>query len=136
MVPSERGEKNLARLLAGMAPQLLSGEYVFCTLPGSRYGDAAHLEPIAAVTETEGLTLVVPRERAAQAGYACEQVMRCISLTIHSDLEAVGLTAAVSTALAQQGISANVIAAYHHDHVFVPVSSAEQALEVLQALGS
>ena len=33
-----------------------------------------------------------------------------ISLTVHSDLEAVGLTAAFSTALGQAGVSCNVVA--------------------------
>lgn len=133
-MPSDRGEKNLALLLAAMAPRLLPGEFVFCTLPGAGYGDGAHLAPLASFVEEEGLTLVVPGERAAQAGLPCDQPMRCVSLAVHSDLEAVGLTAAISTALAQQGISANVIAAFHHDHVLVPASRAQEALAALQAL--
>ena len=133
-MPFERGERDLALLLTGMAPRLLPGEFVFCTLQGAQYGDGAHLAPLAAFAEEEGLTLVVPEEQAAAAGYSCDQPMRCISLAIHSDLEAVGLTAAVSAALAQQGISANVIAAYHHDHLLVPADRAAEALSVLQEL--
>ncbi len=53
---------------------------------------------------------------------------------MHSDLQAVGLTAAVATALAEAGISCNVVAAAYHDHLFVPVESASQAIAALRTL--
>jgi hypothetical protein len=59
-----------------------------------------------------------------------------ISLTIHSSLAAVGLTAAIASALAEQGISANVVAAYFHDHLFVPWEQRLQAMAVLSALAA
>ena len=136
MAQRGRGELGLATLLAGLSPRLAPGEFVFCTLAGAAYGDAAGLAPLAAFAEEEGLTLVAPLERAAAAGHACDQPMRCITLGVHSSLEAVGLTAAVAAALAARDISANVIAAYHHDHVFVPAARAQEALELLQALSA
>ena len=54
-----------------------------------------------------------------------------ITLRIHSSLEAVGLTAAVATKLAKAGITANVVAAYFHDHIFVPVERADEAVKLL-----
>jgi len=57
-----------------------------------------------------------------------------ITLDIHSSLEAVGLTAAFATALGNEGISANVVAAYYHDHIFVPAVDAGRAVAALQAL--
>ena len=54
-----------------------------------------------------------------------------ITLTIHSALNAVGLTAAVSTALTKHNISCNVVAAYYHDHIFVSIKDTEKAMEVL-----
>ncbi len=57
-----------------------------------------------------------------------------ITLKVNSALEAVGLTAAFSSALGDAGISCNVIAAYHHDHIFVPLQEAQKALEVLEHL--
>jgi len=59
-----------------------------------------------------------------------------ITLQIHSSLSAVGLTAAVSKILADEGISANIVAAYFHDHVFVPSHRADEALLALQQVGS
>ncbi len=125
------GETNLDKLLADMAPELLPGEFVFTTIDGGQYGDLAELSPIASFIEPEGLTLVLPREQAENQDLAFEASFRCITLTIHSSLEAVGLTAAVASKLAQHGISANVIAAYYHDHVFVGSQDAERALVAL-----
>ena len=67
----------------------------------------------------------------AQAGLSPEGPMARITLTIHSALEAVGLTAAVSTALADHGISANMVAGFHHDHIFLPAKDADRALNIL-----
>jgi hypothetical protein len=125
------GEKDLKKLLSSMAPTLLDGEYVFCTFPNAHYGDHSALAPIASFIEPEGLSLVVPKSKAdeQQLSYAC--VFKGITLSIHSSLEAVGLTAAVSRKLTEHGISANVVAGYFHDHIFVPKEHAEKAIEAL-----
>ena len=125
------GEENLDKLLASMSPLLIDGEFVFTTFAAARYGDRAELEPIAAVSEGEGLTLVVPRSKADEHGLGYESVFRGITLKVHSSLEAVGLTAAFSGKLAAYGISANVIAGYFHDHIFVPRDDAGKAMSAL-----
>lgn len=125
---------NLRVLLAKMAPTLQDGQYVFVTVKNGRYGDHARLSPIASFSEPEGLTLVIPQTAADQAGLPYHATFRCITLLVHSSLEAVGLTAAVATKLAQHGISANVIAAYYHDHIFVPSEKAAAALAALREL--
>lgn len=117
-----------------MSPELLEGEYVFCTVKGARYGDYAEAGPIASFTEAEGLTLVLLKDAAEQSGLDWHEEYRCITLGVHSSLQAVGLTAAVAGALAENGISANVIAAYFHDHVFVQSELASRALGILLAL--
>ncbi len=68
---------------------------------------------------------------ALDAGLVFEGAFKQITLTVHSSLDAVGLTAAVSTKLASKGISANVIAAFYHDHIFIPSEKAHQALDAL-----
>ena len=126
------GEKNLQALLENLNPSLRPETFVFCTVPEGAYGDLAELKPMASFQENEGLTLVLSQERADQGGLSYEGTFRCLSLEVHSSLEAVGLTAAVSTTLAKHEISANVIAAYFHDHVFVPSPHAERAMELLE----
>jgi hypothetical protein len=125
------GETNLQVLLADMKPRLRPETFVFCTLPQAAYGDLAHLEPMASFAEDEGLTLVISQERADGEGLEYEGTFRCVSLEVHSSLEAVGLTAAVATALGNHGISANMLAGFFHDHVFVPSDRAELAMTVL-----
>jgi len=129
------GLTDLQRLLAELDPHLQPQAFVFCSIPGAAYGELAALAPVAAVREDEGLTLVLERGSAEQAGLPFEGEFREIVLGAHSSLEAVGLTAAVSGALAAAGISANLVAGLFHDHVFVPSRHAEQAMQVLRALG-
>ncbi len=121
----------LDELLRSIQPQLNAEEYVFCTVPGS-LAQYLELKPIATFAEVEGLTLVLKKMDAQRAGLRFAGSFRQITLTVHSSLAAVGLTAAVSAKLASKGISANVIAAYYHDHIFVPTADSEAALSALQ----
>ena len=57
-----------------------------------------------------------------------------ITLTVHSDLQAVGLTAAVAEVLTKASISCNVVAAAFHDHIFVPADRAADALAELAGI--
>jgi uncharacterized protein len=127
------GIDDLQQLLAGMEPELRDGEFVFCTLANGNIADLVRLDPLWMFREAEGLTLILPRETAEREGLAGAP-MRMITLTVHSSLEAVGLTAAFSTWLAREGIGANVVAAFHHDHIFVPAADAEKAIAALKAL--
>lgn len=123
------GETDLDRLLTGMDPYLRPGEYVFCLAPGGQA--PADVEVQASVVEAEGLSLVLLREDADRLGLAYEYVAAWITLRVHSALAAVGLTAAVSTRLARAGISCNVVAGLHHDHLLVPHGRADEALVAL-----
>ena len=128
------GEKNLANLIKSMAPVLQPQEYVFLTFAGAQYGDRLELNPVAAFAETEGLTLVVPKRSAVKHDLEYNGVFRCITLQVHSSLEAVGLTAAFATQLGSHNISANVIAGFYHDHIFVSVADANRAMTALNEL--
>ncbi|GAA3369195.1 ACT domain-containing protein [Streptomyces antimycoticus] len=125
------GESDLRKLLSGMRPELNPGRYVFTTVEG---GIPSGVTPVVTVAEDEGLTLVVPREEADAAGLAYDYVAGWITLRVHSALEAIGLTAAVSRELADAGLSCNVVAAFHHDHLFVPYEHADRAVAVLESL--
>lgn len=126
------GETNLDVLLQSMEPELVDGEFVFVTLKSKSYGDAADLEPIGMFSEQEGMTLIVPKLKAQAAKVEFESVFKCITLTVHSSLDAVGLTAAFANKLAEYDISANVVAGYYHDHIFVQTQHAEQAIKALK----
>ena len=124
------GITELDTLLKSMSPALSPDEYVFCTVEGV-YGDYAHLKPKASFYEDEGLTLLLTMSAAASAQIPVEATFKMITLTVHSSLEAVGLTAAVSAKLTEWGISANVIAAYYHDHILVQSERADDAMKAL-----
>lgn len=116
-----------------MRPELNPGQYVYCTLP-SRV--PVGLRPVVTVLEPEGQTVVLAREEADALGMPYEYVAAWITLRIHSALEAVGLTAAVATRLAEEGISCNVVAGFHHDHLFVGYADAERAVAALEQLAA
>ncbi|GMG87684.1 ACT domain-containing protein [Biformimicrobium ophioploci] len=124
------GETDLKALLAGLQPELDLAIYVFLTVDGE-YGDHAGLQPLAAFREREGMTLIVPEDKAMARIEPGTPRFRRLTLTVHSSLEAVGLTAAVAGKLADHGISANVVAAYYHDHIFVGAADADRALQLL-----
>lgn len=132
-MPSPVGEVNLQTLLASMRPQFHPAVFVFCTLSYDRLMPSA-ISPMCQFREQEGLTLIVEQAAAEQADLDYTYPCRLITLTVHSSLSAVGLLAAVSQALAEREISANVISAYFHDHIFVPNDRADEALQCLQAL--
>jgi uncharacterized protein len=126
------GETDLAQLLQNMKPERNTGEYVFCGVDS--FEQAAALGPLCLFQEKEGMTVILPREQADAGPLSYSLVCAWITLTVHSSLEAVGLTAAVSQALAEENISCNVVAAYYHDHLFIPVQDAARAMEALTAL--
>jgi hypothetical protein len=126
------GETNLQALLRNMSPVLNDGAYVF-SIVESDIPSGVH--PVVTVREQEGLTLVVEQSEADTAGLSYEYVAAWITLEVHSALEAVGLTAAISKALTDAGISCNVVAGYTHDHLFVPEDRAQDALSALRSLG-
>jgi hypothetical protein len=128
------GERDLTTLLRSMQPEMQEGVFVFCTVPeGTAIPE--NLKPLLVFHESEGTTLVVRREQADAAGLPFQFASRLITLTVHSSLEAVGFLAAITAPLAEAGISVNAVSAFYHDHLFVPVERAEEALLVLQKIG-
>lgn len=128
------GETDLKALISQMRPMLDPEPYVFCTFAQKQISELALLSPIGLFQEIEGVTAILPVEEARALGLAEAEWFRRITLAVHSSLEAVGLTAAVANALAVAGISANVVAAYFHDHVFVPAERADESLTILRSL--
>lgn len=111
---------DLQAMLAGMAPLLDAQAWAFVVVDG-----AAPDEAFATIREDEGTTAIVPDPEGDFAR---------ITLMVHSALDGVGLTAAVAALLAERGIACNVVAGFHHDHLFVPWARAEEAMQALAAL--
>jgi uncharacterized protein len=128
-----KGETDLATLLRQMKPLLDEGAYVFCSFDEM---DEKYLQKaIGMFREKEGITLIINKEVADELHLSYQLVCSWITLTVHSSLEAVGLTAAFSNALSGEGISCNVVAAFYHDHIFVAQKDADKAMKILQAIG-
>jgi hypothetical protein len=126
------GETDLATILKTLKPEHIAGDYVFCVaddLTKVNLNDVVFF-----FREKEGITIVVRKELADNLRLNYSFVAGWITLTVHSSLEAVGLTAAFSKALSDEGISCNVVAAFYHDHIFVNKKDVENAMKALTDL--
>jgi hypothetical protein len=128
------GETNLTQLLRTMTPVRQAGTYVFCKAASLAGIDLKEI--VSFFREEEAITVILAKPVADRLQLSYSYEAAWLTLTVHSSLAAVGLTAAFSQALADAQISCNVVAAYYHDHVFVAVQDADRALHVLQQLAA
>ncbi len=128
------GVVDLGDLCRQMTPRLADGVYVYCTFSDFRLPGG--LEPICTFREAEGLTAIVGRREAEAASLPYVFPCRLITLAVHSSLDAVGFLARITDRLARAGIACNAVAAFHHDHLFVPEERAEETLQILRNLAS
>lgn len=124
--------RDLEQLLRTLSPVCNPGVYVFCSLPAGLAIDMAPV--VASIREAEGLSVVLAERDALGLGLPILFRAAWLTLSVHSDLEALGLTAAVSAALTEAGIACNVVAGNFHDHLFVPHEQADAAMEALMRL--
>jgi len=123
---------DLADLLSNLEPILNEGEYIFATV--SDINSIPRDKSICEFVEKEGVTVVLSKTDAQELGLSYDFIASWITLNIHSALDAIGLTAAFSTALANHQISCNVIAGFYHDHIFVEKKDEQEAMKVLMEL--
>ena len=123
---------DLHTLLRTMQPILNPGIYVFASVPADHQLPAHAI--VASIRESEGLSVVMEESAARESRLTPSFRCAWITLSVNSDLQAVGLTASFASALAQAGLSCNVVAGVYHDHLFVPVEQANSAMEVLRKL--
>jgi len=123
------GEKNLEILLKTMKPKINLGEFVFCEVKNLEKINLSEI--VMTFREEESITIIAQKEIADKLNLKYSFIASWITLTIHSSLDAVGLTAAFSKALTEKGISCNVVAAFYHDHIFVDKKDTEKTMEIL-----
>lgn len=126
------GETDLVKLIQNMTPRLQQGNYVFSSVADVHAIDRN--ETLCEFKETEGVTVILEQSKADALHLDYDFIAAWITLEVHSSLNAVGLTAAISKVLAQNNVSCNVVAGYYHDHIFVKRSHAEKTVELLEQL--
>ncbi|HIH22792.1 TPA: ACT domain-containing protein [Candidatus Micrarchaeota archaeon] len=130
------GISDLPTLLKSMRPKLVKGELVFCSVPQKQFAIISkihtELNPLLVFREDEGITLIIEKKIADKNNLKYSGTWAFITLTVNSDLSAVGFLATITTRLAKSGIPVNAVSAYHHDHIFVPHDRADNALRILR----
>lgn len=126
--------KTATDMIANMTPELRVGRFIFVTIDEPDLAQSLSAEAISIFREDEGISMILPVDLAEKHRLNTDHNMACITLTVYSSLEGVGLTSAVASALGQHNIPCNMVAAFHHDHVFVPFDMCDQAMEVLTSL--
>ncbi|HLD79181.1 MAG TPA: ACT domain-containing protein [Candidatus Nanoarchaeia archaeon] len=127
--------KDLDQLMRSMKPELIKGEFIFCSVSDKQLA-ALKVKPLMAFKEKEGITLILHRKDAEVNSIKYEGVWVLITMTVHSDLAAVGFLARLTNALAKEGISVNAVSAFYHDHLFVPKEKSKEAMKILKRLSS
>ena len=128
------GVSNIEELISSMRAELLSDVYVFATTQDESLASAVSAK--MTFREAEGLTLILTREEADGLALKHDFPCRMITLNIHSSLDAIGFMAQITTHLAQLGMGVNPVSAFYHDHLFVPETAAQEALEALHSLAN
>jgi len=129
-----KGESNLEKLLRNMKPVVVPGEYVFCTIKESQLEGIEN--PLMVFREKEGPTVIITKAVAEHNGFPVESTWGLVSLSVHSDLEAIGFLAAITNHLAKAGISVNAVSAFYHDHLFVPYGRENEVVSLLSKLSN
>lgn len=130
----EEGEKDLDTLLRTMAPTLRPSQYVYCTFAAEDLPPG--VQTLCTYKEVEGQSAILREDEALRHGFVHKFRCALITLNVHSDLTSVGLMSEVLSTLAELGIPCNVVSAYYHDHLFVPVERAVEAMTALQRMSS
>lgn len=129
-------ERDLGTLLSSLSVLRHEGCWRFESIPQGQasWADLVNLRDVGKIAmlfvETEGLTVIT----AASDETPQDNRWAWLELRVYSDLQAVGFLAEVARALSEAGIPCNAVAAYHHDHIYVPEGRAEDAIVAIEAL--
>lgn len=129
-------EQDLSKLLSTLSVEQHEGVWRFETIPA----DAASWVELVNLRETRGIAMLFQeREGLTVVTKANDETPDAnrwawLELSVYSDLQAVGFLARIAAALTDANVPCNAIAAYHHDHIFVPEMRAADAIAAIEAL--
>lgn len=126
------GNTDLQEVLNSMQLSCDEIEYGFATTAKSTGFSTADV--LGTFQESEGLTILATKQYLEENGLSYEGPFAKLTVEVHTSLELVGLTAVLASELAEKGISANVFAAYYHDHIFVQYEARKEAITTLSAI--
>lgn len=127
-------KNDIRKLIGAIAPKLNQGEYVFTSVNNLDAIDQKDI--VSSIQETEGTSVIISRSKADSLQLKYDFIASWITLTVHSSLNDVGLTAVFSSKLAEHNISCNVVAGLYHDHIFVNKIDSTRAMEILNQLSN
>ena len=130
-----KGYKELSYLLKNMKPAHVPGSFIFATVTEETLKSLGST-PRMIFREVEAITVIITKEVAKNNSLSFESEWGLITLTVHSDLEAVGFLAKITSVLAEAGITANTVSAFYHDHLFVPEHRVDESLTLLKNLSN
>ncbi len=135
-------ESDLKKLINGMSPEVVGEKYFLASVPESEMMIIAnYLDYIKCIyREEEGMTIVFSEDIKEEMEEVSEEKIAgpfaLITLSITSDLFAVGFLAKITEVLAKEKISVNTFSAYFHDHLLVPYGRKKDAMDALKKLAS
>ncbi len=129
----KNSEPDSKKILKSLKPTHNAGDFVFCVIDDLNHIDVNDV--VLILRENEGYTVIAEKSVADSLKLAYTFVAAWITLTIHSSLDGVGLTAAFSSTLAENNISCNVAAGYYHDHIFVNKKDVNRTMMILNQFG-
>ncbi|CAK4028320.1 Hypothetical predicted protein [Lecanosticta acicola] len=139
---SSSGTTNLRELIKSTTPILEPEQFVFAHLlaDSSKLPDTfsrmSELNVKMLFREREAWTIILPQAVADREGLGYEFPCRQITLNIHSSLDAVGFIAAIAARLTRLSVGVNCVAAYYHDHLFIPTGREDSVVAELEAMAS
>jgi len=126
------GSTDLKETLKSLKVTCDNVEYGFTSLEDT--SKVSRDELLATFQEDGRLAIIAPVAYLQSQGVDYEGPFARLTIDLHTSLELVGLTAVIATKLAEHGVSANVVAAFYHDHVFVQHDLREKAIDLLISL--
>jgi hypothetical protein len=126
------GNTNLQEVLNSMQVSCDEIEYGFATT--DKNANISVADVLGTFQESEGLTILATKQYLEESGLNYEGPFAKLTVEVHTSLELVGLTAVLASKLAEKAISANVFAAYYHDHIFVQYEAREEAIATLSSI--